>query len=196
MADLAALAEAQSVLDLATDLMRRIDAAVRDAEAARRKAQESLERVLAAGQASGEHVGFLGAELRHGRQRQEAALAALADGAEAGRAFWEVALPGLTALPTLAAPAHIPAAGPGTFVPDPPRLTAPTAEELRRTPLPDLSNVEVWDLFAAEVSTFQDVFEKTLAELDAAEAAVEKPEIHRERRRKEAPAEKEKERRP
>lgn len=196
MADLAALAEARSVLDLATDLMRRIDAEVRDAEATLRSARESLERVLSAGEASGQHVGFLGAELRHGRQRQEAALAALADGATAGRALWEAALPGLTTLPALAASAHIPAAGPRTFVPDPPRLTAPTAEDLRRTPLPSLSDAEVWDLFAAEVSTFQDVYEKTLAELDAAEAAGEKPEIRRERRKVETPDEREKERRP
>lgn len=196
MADLAALAEAQSLFDLATDLMRRIDAEVRTAEATRRSAQESLERVLVAGKAAGEHVGFLGAELRHGRQRQEAVLAALVEGAEAGRAFWEAALPGLTALPTLAASDHIPAAGPRTFVPDTPRLTAPAAEDLRRTPLPSLSNAEVWDLFAEEVSTFQDVFEKTLAELEEAEAALEKTGVRRDRRRKEAPAEKEKDLRP
>ncbi len=195
MADLAALAEARSLLDLATDLMRRIDAEIAAAEAIRRRAEESLERVLAAGEAAGEHIGYLESELRHGRRRQEAAVTSLAEAAEAGRVFWEAALPGISGLPVLAASAHIPAAGPRTFVPDPPRLTAPTAEKLRRTPLPGLSKTEVWDLFAAEVSTFQDVFEKTLAELAEAEAAVETKKTRRERRKREAPAETEKARR-
>lgn len=191
MADLAALAEARSLLDYATDLMRRIDAEIRDAEATRRKAQESLEQVQEAGKAASEHVGFLGAELRQGMRKQKVSLAALADGAEAGRAFWESALPELTALPTLASPAHIPSAGPRTFVPDLPSLTIPSAEEIRRIQLSEASNLEVWDLFAEEVSTFQDVFEKTLAALDQAETVVEQPRDRRERRRKETSAGKE-----
>jgi hypothetical protein len=147
--------------------------------------------VQVAGKAAGEHIGFLGAELRQGLRKQEALLIALADGAAAGRAFWETALPELTALPTLASPAHIPGAGPRTFVPDLPHLTAPSVEEIRRSLLPDASNLEVWDLFAGEVSTFQDIFERTLAALDKAETAVEKPRDRQKRRRKETSAGKE-----
>jgi len=195
MADLAALAEARSLLDLATDLMRRIDAEIAAAEAIRRRAEESLEKVLAAGEESGEHIGYLERELRQGHQRQEAAVASLTESAKAGRSVWDAALPGITALPALTASAHIPAAGLRTFVPDPPRLNIPTAEELRRVPLPDLSKAEAWDLFGAEVATFQDIFEKAVAELDSAAATIAAEETRRERRKKGVAAETEKTRR-
>jgi hypothetical protein len=185
MADYAALREAEAILDLAASLLAQINAEIAALEKAQRLAEESLVRVEATAASNAAFLGTLGQELRQGRRMQEETSRALSEGARLQTSLWDTALPAAFLDPPALATAALYPAEPFRPAPAPlPDFAMPSREELWQGELAPSPRAELWDILAGDVKTYQDLQEKALAHLAAAERELEQAETKPRRRKR------------